>query len=343
MKQLPSPSALIEKFPTPSYTKIARSISQNILDGKDTRLAVLVGPCSIHDPTAALEFACRLQTLSLKTENTLFPIMRLFVEKPRSRLGWKGFVYDPYLDGSNDIEAGLHLARKLIVEIGNLGIGCSMEFLDPLVSFYLSDTISWGLVGARTAASQPHRQVASGFTFPIGFKNDIHGNLKVAIDAIISAETPHSHIGIDPEGRIAALQTQGNPYAHLVLRGSEKKINYDLKSIQSAMQLLKNQSIRPKLLVDCSHGNSGKEARRQKTAFLSVIEQAVSGNRSIAGIMLESHIFGGKQPLATNPAQLLYGVSITDSCLSWEETESLLLWADSRLSSRSISIHSVQK
>jgi 3-deoxy-7-phosphoheptulonate synthase len=343
MKQLPSPSTLIEKFPTASYTATARSIAQNILNGKDSRLAVLVGPCSIHDPASALEFAYRLKKLSLKIENTLFPIMRLFIEKPRSRIGWKGLVYDPYLNGSNDIEAGLYLARQLIVEIGNLSLGCSMEFLDPLVSFYVSDTISWGVVGARTAASQPHRQMGSGFTFPIGFKNDIHGNLTVAVDAIISAQAAHSHIGIDPDGRITAMETKGNPYAHLVLRGSEKNTNYDSKSIHTAMQLLKNQSINSKLLVDCSHGNSGKEAKRQKEAFKSVIEQVVEGNRSIAGLMLESHILEGKQPLTTNPAHLLYGVSITDSCLSWEETESLLLWADSLLSSRSISIHSVQK
>jgi len=342
MKLLTPPIKLIQKFPTPPYVTAARFIAKKILERKDSRLAVLVGPCSIHDPQAALEFALRLKKISVKIEKNFFPVMRLFIEKPRSRIGWKGMVYDPYLDQSNDMEAGLHFSRKLLTEIGNLEIACSMEFLDPLISFYFHDTISWGFIGARTPASQPHRQMASMFDFPLGFKNDIRGNLEIAIDAILSAQTPHSHIGIDPYGRVAALSTKGNPWTHLVLRGAEEKSNYDPFSLQLAAQLLKKHSLEPRLLIDCSHGNSGKDAEKQKQSFTSVIEQVIDGNQTIAGLMLESHIFKGKQSLEAPPSSLLYGVSITDSCLSWEETESLLLWADDCLSSRSKSIHSVQ-
>lgn len=341
MKLISSPQVLISKFPTPSYVAVGRSISQNILEGKDKRLAVLVGPCSIHDPRSALEFAARLKNLSSKIDKTLFPIMRFFVEKPRSQIGWKGLVYDPKLDGSNDIEKGLRLCRKLLAEIGGLEIACSTEFLDPLVSFYLSDLISWGVIGARTASSQPHRQMASGFSFPIGFKNDVHGNLKVAIDGIISARAPHAHLGIDPDGHISALQTKGNHWTHLILRGSDQGGNYDRESVNIAKHLLKNHWIEPKILIDCSHGNSGKEALNQKQPFISTIEQVLEGNTAIVGLLLESHLFEGKQFLGKNLSHLAYGVSITDSCLSWEETESLLLWADSCISSKSI--HSVQK
>lgn len=342
MKPLSPPCELIQKFPTPSYIATARAAAQAILERKDPRLAVLVGPCSIHDPLSAMDFALRLKKILPKVEKTLFPIMRFFLEKPRSRLGWKGIVYDPHLNGSHDIEAGLHLGRKLLTQMGELEIPCCMEFLDPLISFYVSDLITWGLIGARTSASQPHRQMASRFTFPIGFKNDIYGNLEVALNGILSARHAHSYIGISGEGQISALETDGNPLAHLVLRGSEYGNNYEPPAVENSLELLKRHSIEPRVLIDCSHGNSNKNAALQKKSFLSVIEQSKT-NRAIAGLMLESHIFGGRQLLAKDPAQLLYGVSITDACLGWEETEALLLWANSSLSaSRSISIHSVQ-
>lgn len=338
MKSLPSPLDLIQKFPAPSYVAVSRNIAQAILERKDPRLAVLVGPCSIHDPNSAMEFGLRLKKLFSKVEKNLFPIMRFFIEKPRSGLGWKGMVYDPHLDGSNDIETGLNLCRKLLAQMGELEIPCCMEFLDPLVSFYMSDLITWGLIGARTSTSQPHRQMASRFLFPTGFKNDIHGNVDAAINSILSSRQPHAHLGINEAGQIATLETKGNHLTHLVLRGSEKASNYEPTAMASHIELLKKYSIEPRLLIDCSHGNSGKNPNLQKKSFVSVVLQAKT-NPAIVGLMLESHISGGKQCLTKNLRQLRYGVSITDACLSWEETEELLLWADS---SRSMSIHSVQ-
>ena len=328
MKCLSPPSELIEKFPISPLIENIRISSQEIVERKDPRLALLVGPCSIHDPASALEFAGRLKQLTPKVEKTLFPILRLFIEKPRTRLGWKGFLYDPDLDGSNDIEKGLISSRKLLTEIGSMGIGCSVEFLDPLVSFYIQDTVAWGVIGARTASSQPHRQMVSALPCPVGFKNDIHGRLEDAIDGIIASRHPHSHLGINPNGQIAALQSEGNPWTHLILRGSKTKTNYDLTSIAKAQSLLKKNGLHPRLMIDCSHGNSRKKAKNQILSFRSAIEQVAEGNRDIIGLMLESHLFGGKQHLSDHPSSLCYGISITDSCLSWEETEELLLWAD---------------
>jgi 3-deoxy-7-phosphoheptulonate synthase len=331
MQPLSSPIDLIQRFPTPSFVASARSTAKKILEGKDSRLAVLVGPCSIHDPVSALEFGEKLKKLSVQVEDTLFLIMRCFIEKPRTRLGWKGMVYDPFLDGSYQMEEGLHLSRSLLSQLGKMEVPCCMEFLDPLMAPYMSDLVTWGLVGARTVASQPHRQMASGFSFPLGFKNDIHGNLDVAIDAILSARHPHFPIGINKEGKVTAIQTKGNLLTHLVLRGSEKRSNYDPTSVAKAAGLLKKHSLLQRLLIDCSHGNSSRDAKKQKISFTSVIEQLASGTRAIGGLMLESNLFEGKQSLTQNQKLLQYGVSITDPCLSWEDTESLLLWAHDRL------------
>lgn len=333
MSRLISPHDLKRKFPPPSFPSQARKSAERILFGKENRLAVLVGPCSIHDPLSAREYASRIKKLAEDVEETLFLVMRVFLEKPRSRTGWKGLLYDPYLDSSNDIESGLEMARELLADLAEIGVPAAAEFLEPLASFYLDDLISWGMIGARTSASQIHRQMASRLSFPVGFKNDLLGFLEPAIFGVQSARKPHSHIGIDPYGHVSQIISSGNPFTHIVLRGSDKGPNCDAASIEYALELLAAHYLEPRLLIDCSHGNSGKNLERQKEAFVSVIEYAASDpNRGIAGLMLESNLLAGKQPLPEDPACLAYGMSITDPCLSWEETEELIRWADEKLS-----------
>jgi 3-deoxy-7-phosphoheptulonate synthase len=332
MHALPSPSELKRQFPPSPFPLQARMWAEEILLGKDHRLAVLVGPCSIHDLEAALEYAEKLKNLARQVEETLFLIMRVFLEKPRTSSGWKGILYDPRLDASDDIGSGLQLARKLLARLAKIEVPVATELLDPLASYYIDDLLTWGMIGTRTSASQVHRQMASRLPFPVGFKNDLLGFLEPAILGILSARSPHSQLGLDPSGRVSKVQSQGNLLTHLALRGSDKGPNYDAASLDYALKRLAEHRLDPRLLVDCSHGNSGKTAERQKEAFISVIEQASSGCHGIAGMMLESHLFGGKQPLTEDPSHLAYGVSITDPCLSWEETEELLLWASGRLS-----------
>ncbi len=332
---LPSPAQIKQEYPLPvsDFISASRWTAQQILKRTDPRLALIVGPCSIHDPESALEYARRLNQLKPEIEKTFFPIMRVFLEKPRTRLGWKGMIYDPHLDGSNDIAAGLRKSRELIIKIAELGIPCATELLEPNVIPYFDDLIVWGLIGARTSASQPHRQMASALVFPIGFKNDCHGEFDAAISGVLTSRIPHSHIGIDAAGHVAALRTSGNPFTHLVLRGSDAHPNYDPHSVEKALRALHEHRLEPRLVIDCSHGNSGKDHRRQRIAFESIIHQAAE-TKAIAGLMLESHLFSGKQPLGEDPSLLNYGISITDPCLGWEETETLL---------RSMSMSSVQK
>jgi 3-deoxy-7-phosphoheptulonate synthase len=310
--ELPSPLELKQEFPLKVPPPI--DVAKRILEGKDERLALIVGPCSLHDPESALEYAARLKSLSSKN---FFPIMRCFIEKPRTRLGWKGMLYDPHLDGSYDIEAGLRKSRALLLQMTEMGIPCAMELLDPLALPYFDDLITWGLVGARTSASQPHRQMASGLPFPVGFKNDCYGRIDAAMASIIASRIPHSHLAMNQQGKISARKTEGNPWTHLVLRGSDSEPNYD--SVAEVLEELKNNSLEPRLVIDCSHGNCGKDPKKQKEVFRSILE---TKNRAIRGLMLESHLFAGKQPLSAN---LYYGVSITDPCLGWEETEELIL------------------
>lgn len=342
---IPSPLEIRSKLPiTQEGTRFvanARRHAVEILCSRTNKIAVLTGPCSIHDPEVAIEYATKIQSLSSKLQNiSLF--MRFFLEKPRTRSGWKGFIYDPHLNGSYDFAYGLYAARKVALDIISLNVPCATELLDPLAAVYFEDLIAWGMIGARTSASQPHRQLASGLPFPVGFKNGVHGELENAINGILSSNDPHTHLSIDENGRIYAKKTKGNPFGHLVLRGSDRETNYDAHSIALALRALKNNHLEPKVLIDCSHGNSKKDHRLQPHVFRSVIEQICEGNQSIIGLMLESHLFSGKQPLGENPSQLRYGVSITDSCIGWEETESLILWADEALSSRPTTINSVQ-
>ncbi len=334
--ELPSPAQIKQEYSSlgVSHSIAAwRNTAKQILERSDRRLAALVGPCSVHESQSALEYALRLKKLSAEIERDFFPIMRVFIEKPRTQLGWKGMLYDPCLDGTNDIIKGVRKSREILLKIAELGVPCATEFLEPTVVPYFDDLIVWGLIGARTSASQPHRQIASGLSFPIGFKNDSCGQLDVAIAGILSSRFPHSYIGINSRGHIAALRSRGNPLTHLVLRGSDSDPNYDCFSVEKTLHTLQEHRLEPRLLIDCSHGNCGKDYRRQKISFESVMQQAAK-NQAIAGFMLESHLFPGKQPLGDDPALLHYGVSITDPCLGWEETETLF---------RSISISSVQK
>ncbi len=314
-----------------------RAAAAKILRNEEPRIALLLGPCSIHNPEEALAFGQKVKDLQERLSH-FFLIMRVFFEKPRSRLGWKGLMYDPFLDSSNNLEEGLRRSRRLLLDLTDLNVPCATEFLEPLVAPYLADLITWGLIGARTSASQPHRQLASGFDFPIGFKNGVYGELEPALHGIASAQIPHTHFSIDRSGRLAAVQTTGTSLAHLVLRGSEKGANCEEAHIQAALQALRAHHLEERLAIDCSHGNSGKDPKRQKWAFEMAISQIEAGNRAIRAVMLESNLSPGKQPLSED---LRYGVSITDACLGWEETEELVLRAEERLSLTSMS--SVQK
>jgi len=308
-----------------------REVIQNILTRKDPRLLVIVGPCSIHDPEAAREYAGRLKRLRQETAEHLFIVMRTYFEKPRTTIGWKGLIYDPDLNDTGDIAKGLREARKLLLDITGEGIPTATEFLDPVVPQYISGLVCWSAIGARTTESQTHRQMASGLSMPVGFKNATDGGLQVAIDAMGSSMNPHYFLGIDTAGRSAVIHTRGNAFGHVVLRGGNKRTNYDRASIAEARERLEAAGLNPVLLVDCSHANSGKVATRQPEAWKAVLEQRLAGDESIIGLMLESHLHGGNQKLGPSPDNLQYGISITDECLDWESTEALIRETANRL------------
>lgn len=301
--------------------KFKRKAINNIINGKDKRLLVIVGPCSIHDTTSALEYANKLKVLSNELDDQLLLVMRTYIEKPRTTIGWKGFLYDPFLDGSNDLKYGIYISRKLMCDINLLGLPISNEILNPITSGFFEDLISWGAIGARTTESQIHREVVSGLSFPIGFKNGTDGNIEIAIDAIKTAVNKHYHIGINDKGFISIIKTKGNLNTHLILRGGNNGPNYYKNNINLYCQLMARKGIASKIMVDCSHSNSGKNPENQELVLDNILEQRLSGNTSLIGIMLESNINSGSQPLSNN---LQYGVSITDGCLSWIETENLL-------------------
>ncbi|MBI3505906.1 MAG: 3-deoxy-7-phosphoheptulonate synthase [Proteobacteria bacterium] len=304
-----------------------RQVIRDILDGKDGRIFLVVGPCSIHDTKAALEYAGRLRALSETVKDRFVIAMRVYFEKPRTTIGWKGLINDPYMNDSFHIEAGLTLARGLLLDIANMGLFAATEALDPITPQYISELVSWYAIGARTIESQTHREMASGLSSPIGFKNGTDGNVQVAIDAMRSALTPHSFLGIDPEGRSSVFKTKGNPYGHVVLRGG-KAPNYDRASVIECEKALEKAGLRKRVMVDCSHGNSNKDHKRQPDVFRACLEQVKSGDSSIIGMMIESNLFEGNQPIPKelkDPSQLKYGVSVTDKCLGWEETEKTIL------------------
>ncbi|MEI7880580.1 MAG: 3-deoxy-7-phosphoheptulonate synthase [bacterium] len=302
----------------------ARQTIRDILTGKDPRLLVVIGPCSIHDPEAALDYAHRLAALRRELEKELFILMRVYFEKPRTTIGWKGLIYDPHMDGSADIASGLRIARRMLLKINDMGLPTATEMLDPIVPQYTADLVSWVAIGARTTESQTHRQMASGLSMPIGFKNRTDGNIQVAVDAMEAARHHHSFLGIDEDGHIAIVRTNGNECGHLILRGSKSGPNYEAASIQDACDRMTAGGLQPALMVDCSHGNAGKKFTVQVKVWNSVLAQRTDGNKAIIGMLVESNLHEGSQPIPKNISDLRYGVSVTDECISWETTERML-------------------
>lgn len=335
LEPLRPPKAICGALPLPEPTAELVVASRNavvrILERQDPRLLVVVGPCSIHDPKGALEYANRLAKLRAELAGQMEIVMRVYFEKPRTTIGWKGLINDPRLDGSYEIEEGLRIARQLLLDITRLGLPAGTEFLDPIVPQYIADLISWSAIGARTTESQTHRELASGLSMPVGFKNTTDGSLQVAIDALGAARHPHNFLGVDEFGFTSIVRTTGNPGGHIVLRGGRGTTNYDAASIRDAEQQLAKAGLPPVLMVDCSHANSGKVPARQEDVWRSVIEQRVAGTRSLIGMMVESNLHEGSQPFPKPANELRYGVSITDACISWETTERLLRWGAERL------------
>jgi 3-deoxy-7-phosphoheptulonate synthase len=298
-----------------------RQVVRDILDGKDHRLFLVIGPCSIHDVKAALEYAERLKKLAAEVSDTLFLVMRVYFEKPRTTVGWKGLINDPYLDDSFKIQDGLSIGRRLLLDLAEMGLPTATEALDPISPQYLQDLISWSAIGARTTESQTHREMASGLSSAVGFKNGTDGGLAVAINALQSVSRPHRFLGINQQGAVSIVTTKGNPYAHVVLRGGNGKPNYDSVSVALCEQELTKSGIKPNIMIDCSHANSNKDPALQPLVMENVTNQIVDGNSSIIGLMVESHLGWGSQSIPKNLCDLKYGVSITDACIDWDTTE----------------------
>ena len=336
LKRLPPPRAIKGSLPVTEAANRTvvegRAAVQRILSQQDSRLLVAVGPCSIHDPKGALEYAARLSVLSRALSDRMFVVMRVYFEKPRTTIGWKGLVNDPHMNGSCEIEDGLRIARKLLLEINELGLPAGTEFLDPIVPQYIDDLITWAAIGARTTESQTHREMASGLSMPVGFKNATDGSLQIAIDAMSAARTPHSFLGIDQDGYTSLVRTKGNADGHLVLRGGRTRTNYDPESIGDAAGQLVKHRLPAVLMVDCSHANSLKQHARQEDVWRSIFEQRAAGTHAIIGAMVESYLKEGNQPVPENPAEIVYGVSVTDACVSWETTERMLRHGHAALS-----------
>lgn len=326
--RLLTPRALKDEFPMSEVSNRtvveSRQGVMDILEQKDSRLLVVVGPCSIHDVDAALDYGARLTALRTELIEQMEIIMRVYFEKPRTTIGWKGLINDPHLDGTYDIETGLKKARKLLLDLTAMGLPTATEFLDPIIPQYTADLVTWAAVGARTTESQTHREMASGLSMPIGFKNGTDGSLQIALDALQSARAPHNFLGIDQEGITSIIRTTGNPVGHVVLRGGRLHPNYDAESIREAETKLAQAGLPPVLMVDCSHANSAKQHSRQEEVWRSVIEQRAAGTRSLIGVMIESYLSEGNQPFPRPRSELRYGISITDACLGWDVTERML-------------------
>lgn len=330
-----SPRDLKDELPSSSeelaFITTARHEIIRILDGTDSRLLLIVGPCSIHDAHAAKEYAFRLKQLNKIVSDSILIVMRTHFEKPRTALGWKGMIYDPFLNESHDIAAGVRQARSLLLDLAKMNVPTATEFLDPITPRFIGDLISWGCIGARTVESQIHRQLASGLNMPVGFKNSTSGNIKVAIQGVLFAKSPHTFFGMDEDGRLSIARTMGNANAHIVLRGGGLKTNYDQMSIASALDQLKLAKLPQHLLIDCAHDNSFRRSAEQKNVFKAVLEQYIQGNKSIRGMIIESHLFEGRQNMTANPTALKYAISLTDPCLDWNSTEQLILSAHALL------------
>ncbi|MBC6904768.1 3-deoxy-7-phosphoheptulonate synthase [Saccharophagus sp. K07] len=301
-----------------------RETIRRILDRQDHRLLVVIGPCSIHDTKAAMDYAQRLKNLADEVADTLFIVMRVYFEKPRTTVGWKGLINDPYLNDSFKIQDGLHVGRKLLLDIAELGLPAATEALDPISPQYLQDLISWSAIGARTTESQTHREMASGLSSAVGFKNGTDGSLTVAINALQSVSNPHRFLGINAEGQVSIIHTRGNPYGHVVLRGGNGKPNYDSVSVTMCEKELAEAGVPTNIMVDCSHANSNKNHELQPLVLDNVANQILEGNKSIIGVMIESNIGGGNQKIPANLSELKYGVSVTDACIDWQTTEDCL-------------------
>jgi 3-deoxy-7-phosphoheptulonate synthase len=320
-----APRVLKQELPvTDSLAKFvfeARDVVRRIIHGLDPRLLCVVGPCSIHDLDAALDYAQRLRDLQRRTADALYLVMRVYFEKPRTTVGWKGLINDPLMDESCNVELGLRTARKLLLEINQLGLPAATEMLDPITPQYIADLVSWAAIGARTSESQVHRQMASGLSMPVGFKNTTDGNLEVAVNAVNSARRPHSFFGITQDGVPAVVRTSGNPDTHVVLRGGSKAPNYDPRSILECCELLRQSGLTPRVMVDCSHAQTGKDYTKQPAVLAALMRQVEQGSTALMGVMLESNIFAGSQKPSHDRSKLKYGVSVTDPCIDWETTE----------------------
>ena len=328
--QILTPDSVKNLFPMTEedtdFVHDARNTIKNILSGTDKRFMVIVGPCSIHDTEAAMEYAKKLKVLARQVQDKLFIVMRVYFEKPRTTVGWKGLINDPHLDDSFCLEEGLQIARKLMLDITRLGLPIGTEALDPISPQYLSDLVSWSAIGARTTESQTHRELASGLSSPVGFKNGTDGSIEVAINAMLSAKSPHSFLGVNSLGQVAIVNTKGNHFGHVILRGGTSGPNHDSVSIGLAQSLLKKARLPENILIDCSHGNSHKNHKLQTAVFADVLQQRLNGMDAVKGVMIESNLFEGNQKfVAGEKDKLLYGVSITDACIDWGETEHIIL------------------
>ncbi|MFV0337347.1 MAG: 3-deoxy-7-phosphoheptulonate synthase [Chthoniobacterales bacterium] len=328
IERLTPPTQIKEKLPAneSQCDRIAehRQIARDIIAGKDKRLLVVVGPCSIHDTGAALENADSLVKVANGEKYKAHIIKRDYLEKPRTTVGWKGLINDPHMDESYEMAEGIAIARKLLLDIVELGLPTATEFLDPIIPQYIADLISWAAIGARTTESQTHREMASGLSMPVGFKNGTDGSVQTAMDALLSSQSPHSFLGIDQSGYTSIVKTKGNPDAHIVLRGGRNGPNYEPKQIAEILEQVQKNGIPSSLVVDCSHANSNKDHNRQSIVWESILKQRADGQNAIVGAMLESNIHAGKQAVAKNREGLEYGISVTDACIDWETTEKLL-------------------
>ena len=332
---MPTPEEIHARVPlseSAAQTVVAgRRTLERILDRQDGRIFVVVGPCSIHDPVAGLDYARRLKALAAEVADTLVLVMRVYFEKPRTATGWKGYINDPRMDDSFHIEEGLQKAREFLLAVNELGIPAATEALDPIAPQYVGDLITWTAIGARTSESQTHREMASGLSTPVGFKNGTDGSVGAAVNAIISAASPHSFLGLNNQGRSAVVRTRGNRYGHLVLRGGGERPNYDTVSVAMAEQALAKAKLAPNVVVDCSHANSYKKPELQPLVMQDCVNQIRLGNRSIVGLMIESFIEAGNQPIPADLTQLRYGCSVTDACVDWPTTEKMIRDADEAL------------
>lgn len=342
-RPLISPATLHRELPITETAAMlvadTRDRIRNILQNEDRRLLVIVGPCSIHDINAAYEYGEKLAVLREELADELEIVMRVYFEKPRTTIGWKGLINDPHLDGSYDINTGLRLARKILLDLAQLGLPAATELLDPIIPQYIADVISWTAIGARTTESQTHREMASGLSMPIGFKNNTDGSLLAAANAMLAASQPHRFLGINLEGLASIVTTTGNPDGHLVLRGGKQGPNYDASHVQHAAGQLANLNLNPRLMIDCSHDNSNKDYTQQPVVLQDIAEQLEAGSKHIMGVMIESHLVAGKQSIPQDLSQLVYGQSITDGCVNFANTTTMLRSLAKSIRSNCLQIH----